>query len=289
MPRCVQGGHQERRREQQQQFGTGGGIVQRETASPSPTSPASLQSRNPRRHPGRVVLAGNGEDGGCHARGLKSGVEVAFSGTYGSTALVWCCPLVPSSQRWIRQRMASAATSRPRRCKLRTISARKTQSLLLSARGLFPGPQVLAVKATEHNSRGPAKAPHALSRLSDAGRFDAARARFCAGWSRFPDTFTAAGNSPTIRNLTAAYELITAGHPHHTRPPYGIEAVHVGNREVAVTEEALDVTPFGTLLTSRRISTSRSQRCWWWRRCPVTSQRCCAVSSAPCCRTMTSA
>ena len=33
-----------------------------------------------------------------------------------------------------------------------------------------------------------------------------------------------------------------------TRPPYGIDSVTVGNREVAVSEEAAHVTPFGTLL-----------------------------------------
>lgn len=68
----------------------------------------------------------------------------------------------------------------------------------------------------------------------------------------FLNTFTAAGNSPTIRNLTAAYELVTRATLTHTRPPYGIESVHVGNREVAVTEEALDVTPFGTLLRFKK-------------------------------------
>jgi polyhydroxyalkanoate depolymerase len=34
----------------------------------------------------------------------------------------------------------------------------------------------------------------------------------------------------------------------HARPPYGIDSVTVGNREVAVSEEAAEVTPFGTLL-----------------------------------------
>src|SRR5581483_4373433 len=51
-----------------------------------------------------------------------------------------------------------------------------------------------------------------------------------------------------LRNLTAAYELITRAGLTHTRPPYGIESVRVGNREVAVREEPLAVTPFGTLL-----------------------------------------
>ncbi len=51
-----------------------------------------------------------------------------------------------------------------------------------------------------------------------------------------------------LSNLTAAYELIARAGLTHARPPYGIDTVMVGNREVMVTEEAADVTPFGTLL-----------------------------------------
>jgi poly(3-hydroxybutyrate) depolymerase len=55
-------------------------------------------------------------------------------------------------------------------------------------------------------------------------------------------------DNAVLRNLTAAYELIArAGLTHH-RPPYGIDRVTVGNREVAVREEPARVTPFGTLL-----------------------------------------
>ena len=50
-----------------------------------------------------------------------------------------------------------------------------------------------------------------------------------------------------LSNLTAAYELIARAGLTHTRPPYGIDSVMVGNREVAVTEEIADVTPFATL------------------------------------------
>lgn len=57
------------------------------------------------------------------------------------------------------------------------------------------------------------------------------------------------GVRPTVvSNLTAAYELIARAGLTHTRPAYGIDSVTVGNEEVAVTEEAVDVTPFGTLL-----------------------------------------
>ncbi len=64
----------------------------------------------------------------------------------------------------------------------------------------------------------------------------------------FLNSFTAPQHNKVVRNLTAAYELVTRAGLTHTRPPYGIDSVKVGNREVAVTEEPLDVTPFGTLL-----------------------------------------
>jgi poly(3-hydroxybutyrate) depolymerase len=51
-----------------------------------------------------------------------------------------------------------------------------------------------------------------------------------------------------LRNLTAAYELITRTGLTHTRPSYGIDSVRVGNRAVAVREVPRASTPFGTLL-----------------------------------------
>jgi poly(3-hydroxybutyrate) depolymerase len=51
-----------------------------------------------------------------------------------------------------------------------------------------------------------------------------------------------------LSNLSAAYELIARAGLTHVRPPYAIDSVTVGNREVAVTEDAADVTPFATLL-----------------------------------------
>lgn len=56
------------------------------------------------------------------------------------------------------------------------------------------------------------------------------------------------GRAPVMRNLTAAYELIARLGLTHVRPPFGIDRVMVGNREVAVQEEMVQVTPFGTLL-----------------------------------------
>jgi poly(3-hydroxybutyrate) depolymerase len=53
---------------------------------------------------------------------------------------------------------------------------------------------------------------------------------------------------PAMRNLTAVYELIARAGLTHTRPPFGIQSVTVGNREVEVREEAAARTPFGTLL-----------------------------------------
>ncbi len=53
---------------------------------------------------------------------------------------------------------------------------------------------------------------------------------------------------PAMRNLTAVYELIARAGLTHTRPPFGIDSVTVGNREVEVHEEAAATTPFGTLL-----------------------------------------
>ncbi|HEV3183432.1 MAG TPA: polyhydroxyalkanoate depolymerase [Xanthobacteraceae bacterium] len=58
-----------------------------------------------------------------------------------------------------------------------------------------------------------------------------------------------AGNGPSaLRNLTAAYELIARAGLTHVRPPFGVNSVPVGNREVAVREVSERVTPFGTLL-----------------------------------------
>jgi poly(3-hydroxybutyrate) depolymerase len=60
--------------------------------------------------------------------------------------------------------------------------------------------------------------------------------------------FSEAVGTPVLRNLSAAYELISRSGLTHERPPFGIGRVMVGNREVAVSEEPAHVTPFGTLL-----------------------------------------
>jgi poly(3-hydroxybutyrate) depolymerase len=66
--------------------------------------------------------------------------------------------------------------------------------------------------------------------------------------ARFGGTF----GMPALRNLTAAYELIARSGLTHHRPPFGIDHVTVGNREVAVREVPVQVTPFGTLLQFKK-------------------------------------
>lgn len=51
-----------------------------------------------------------------------------------------------------------------------------------------------------------------------------------------------------LRNLTAAYELIARAGLTHVRPTYGMTSARVGQRDVAVSEEVVASTPFGTLL-----------------------------------------
>jgi poly(3-hydroxybutyrate) depolymerase len=55
-------------------------------------------------------------------------------------------------------------------------------------------------------------------------------------------------DNSVLRNLTAVYELTARAGLTHTRPAFGIDRVTVGNREVAVHEQAALTTPFGTLL-----------------------------------------
>jgi len=51
-----------------------------------------------------------------------------------------------------------------------------------------------------------------------------------------------------LRNLTAAYELIARAGLTHARPPFGIDGVTIGNRDVSISERAAVTTPFATLL-----------------------------------------
>lgn len=66
-------------------------------------------------------------------------------------------------------------------------------------------------------------------------------------------------DSPTIRQLAAAFEMVSRAGLSHSRPSYGIEAVRVGDEDVPVTEEAAFVTPFGTMLHFKKAHTSTEQ------------------------------
>lgn len=58
----------------------------------------------------------------------------------------------------------------------------------------------------------------------------------------------AAAAPAPMRSMAAAYELIARAGLSHTRPPYGIDEVMVGNDKVKVEEKPRFVAPFGTLL-----------------------------------------
>jgi poly(3-hydroxybutyrate) depolymerase len=62
------------------------------------------------------------------------------------------------------------------------------------------------------------------------------------------------------RELLASWELVSRTGFSHARPAYGIDKVIVGNSEVAVTEEAVHVTPFGTLLRFKKDITTTQPR-----------------------------
>ena len=51
-----------------------------------------------------------------------------------------------------------------------------------------------------------------------------------------------------VRTAAASAEMLCRARLTHDRPSYNIESVHVGNREVSVSEHAALATPFGTLL-----------------------------------------
>jgi poly(3-hydroxybutyrate) depolymerase len=55
-----------------------------------------------------------------------------------------------------------------------------------------------------------------------------------------------------VRRIAAGYELLARAGLSHARPSFGIDRVRVAGREVAVTEQAVQRTPFGTLLHFRK-------------------------------------
>jgi poly(3-hydroxybutyrate) depolymerase len=59
---------------------------------------------------------------------------------------------------------------------------------------------------------------------------------------------------PLMRQLVAGLTIFAEAGLTHRRPPFGIRTVTVANETIAVTEEAADDTPFGTLLHFRKDS-----------------------------------
>ncbi|MGH6989676.1 MAG: polyhydroxyalkanoate depolymerase [Stellaceae bacterium] len=55
-----------------------------------------------------------------------------------------------------------------------------------------------------------------------------------------------------MRKLAAAYELVAQLGLTHHRPNYGIDAIEIAGEEIEITEEAVEVTPFCTLLRFRK-------------------------------------
>ena len=83
-------------------------------------------------------------------------------------------------------------------------------------------------------------------------------ARIGASWLRAWDI--GALTPPVLRAMGAAGELISQARMTHTRPDYGIDAIAMGDAEVAVTEEVADETPFGTLLRFRKNTNAAQPR-----------------------------
>jgi poly(3-hydroxybutyrate) depolymerase len=57
---------------------------------------------------------------------------------------------------------------------------------------------------------------------------------------------------PALRQLAASWEVFSCARLTHERPPFGIEQVSVGGRELRVSERAVFATPFATLLRFER-------------------------------------
>ena len=73
-----------------------------------------------------------------------------------------------------------------------------------------------------------------------------------------PEPAAGLGEEPWLRKLVAASEIIKRCGLTHRRPAFGIDSVTVGNRELAVTEEAVTKTAFCTLLHFKK-DTAREQ------------------------------
>lgn len=81
---------------------------------------------------------------------------------------------------------------------------------------------------------------------------DPVRAMAGVAGSALRQAATLMPGNPFLDVFAAANEMLARSRLTHKRPPFGIDSVRVGNREVAVTEEAAFELPFGTLLHFRK-------------------------------------
>src|SRR4051812_47787065 len=68
------------------------------------------------------------------------------------------------------------------------------------------------------------------------------------------------GEHHSVRRVAAANELLALARLTHQRPDFGIEMVQSGGREVAVSEEVVDRTPFCDLLHFKKDRTKPQPR-----------------------------
>ncbi|KAB1072161.1 polyhydroxyalkanoate depolymerase [Methylobacterium planeticum] len=92
--------------------------------------------------------------------------------------------------------------------------------------------------------------------LYDAFEVQADLAEQTRAWGRILhdaiSPWTHAGFREPVTWWSAGARMMMRAGLTFTRPPYGIDSVAVGNREVPVTEEPVFATPFGTLLRFRK-------------------------------------
>ena len=70
--------------------------------------------------------------------------------------------------------------------------------------------------------------------------------------SMMRQSFWWAGPVPWLDSAAAGFEMVARTGLTHKCPPYGIDRVRVDGRDVAVSEDVVDRTPFGTLLRFRK-------------------------------------
>ena len=72
--------------------------------------------------------------------------------------------------------------------------------------------------------------------------------------------FTWPGAWPWLAAAAASLDMVARARLTHERPAYGIDRVSIDGRDVAVTEEVTDRTPFGTLLRFRKATSGDEPR-----------------------------